>query len=303
MIKADFNTGYSRPLVMGLGFFDSVHYGHRRIIERVHGLAAARGAESALFTFSNNAYKQFNGDAKVIYTFSERKKILARLGIDCLVNARFDKTFKDTDKTAFLDALTSRFAICGFVCGYDYLFGAGGEGDTEYLSAYCRKKGIALEVVDPVELDGERVSSTDIKQYLVRGELEKANRFLVEPFFMCGSVVKGRGEGGKYGFPTANMIVPPSKLIVKHGVYGTVTVLDGQALRSVTNVGYKPTFDDMSLSVETFIAGEPGELYGKEITVRFMRYIRETARFSNPASLGEQIHKDMEWCHDDKNRS
>lgn len=293
MIVCDFRTGYNRPIVIGLGFFDSVHYGHRKIIEQVRSLAAECAAEAALFTFSNNAYKQFNAQGKLIYTLDERLSILERQGVQCAVTAKFDKTFKAIAALAFLDRLTERFAVKGIVCGYDYLFGAGGKGDTELLREYCAQKGIACVVLDPIELNGERVSSTEIRQCLTAGDVEKAAALLTEPFFMTGTVVAGRGEGHLFGFPTANLSFPVGKLTPAEGVYATVTSVDGTSYRSVTNVGTKPTFGDMRFSVETFIDGDLGALYGKRITVAFKRFLRPIKKFDSPEALSKQIHIDI----------
>lgn len=295
MLALDFQSRSELPIVLGLGFFDSVHYGHRKIIERVVALADRTGATPALFTFGNNAYKQFNATGKLIYTLDERKRILEQIGIACVVAARFDKAFKATDRKDFLDALFDRFSIRGIVCGYDYLFGAGGAGDCEYLKTYCATKGVALEVVDKIELDGERVSSTEVKRLLSCGDVEKANRFLVDPFSMTGTVVAGRGEGHLFGFPTANLAYPSGKLTPACGVYATRTTVDGKTFKSVTNVGNKPTFGDMRFSVETFVSGEPGDLYGKTMTLKFIRFLRSIRKFDSPEQLRAQIHSDMEW--------
>lgn len=293
MKEIDFQSQIERPVYMALGFFDSVHYGHRRLIETVRREAARAGCASAVFTFSNNAYKQFNPDSKLIYIYPERAHILAGLGVDYLFSCPFDKTFKDTDCKVFLDRLTATFPIRGFVCGYDYLFGAGGEGDTAYLAEYCRQKNIALTVVPEITLDGVRVSSTGIKALLNAGEIDKANTFLVDPYFIRAKVVHGRGVGRLFGYPTVNLYVSHAKHIIRHGVYRTEAEIDGKLYRAVTNVGEKPTFGENTVSVESFIDGDVGDLYEKVVTLRFYRYLREIRKFSSPEALGEQIQKDL----------
>ena len=293
MTEIDFQSRPDRPVYMALGFFDSVHYGHRRIIERVKTLAVENGAASCVFTFSNNAYKQFNPQSKLIYIYPERAFIMAGLGIDYLFSCPFDKAFKDTDRRDFLDSLTSVLDVKGFVCGYDYLFGAGGAGDTEYLAAYCREKGIALEVVPEITLDGVRVSSTGIKAMLTAGDIAGANRMLAEPYLFRAKVTRGRGTGHLHGYPTINLYISHAKHIIKHGVYKTETELNGRRYRSVTNIGTKPTFGDATVSVESFLDGYDGDAYDAIATVRFTAFLREIRAFSSPDELGEQIRSDL----------
>lgn len=293
MYEIDFQTVTDRPVYMALGFFDSVHYGHRKIINRVRELAAAGGVASCVFTFSNNAYKQFNPLSKLIYIYPERAYIMSGLGIDYLFSCPFDKTFKDTDRREFLDMLTGALDVRGFVCGYDYLFGAGGYGDTAYLAEYCDAKGIRLEVVPEIMLDGVRVSSTGIKELLNAGDIERANLMLGDPYMFRAKVVKGRGEGRVFGYPTVNLYISHAKHIIKYGVYKTETEIDGKKYRSVTNIGVKPTFNDSSVSVESFLEGYRGDAYDKIATVRFLQYLRGIEKFDSPEALGEQIRQDI----------
>lgn len=293
MYEIDFQSQVAEPVYMALGFFDSVHYGHRRIIERVRQLAAEHAAKSCVFTFSNNAYKQFNPASKLIYIYPERAYILSRLGVDYLFSCPFDKSFKETDRREFLDRLTQTLNVKGFVCGYDYMFGAGGAGDTEYLAEYCRAKGIGLEVMPEIRLDGERVSSTGIKQLLNAGDLSKANEFLAERYFIRAKVVHGRGMGRLFGYPTVNLYISHAKHIIRHGVYATEAEIDGRFYRAVTNVGGKPTFDDATVTVESFVDGLDTDVYEKVITVRFRKFLREIQKFERPELLGEQIKRDL----------
>lgn len=290
----EINESYEN-LCAALGFFDSVHMGHRKILSEAKSYASAHGLKSAVFTFSNNAYRQFNPQSKLIYTYDERLELFENLGLDYVMPFNFDREFKAMEPEAFLEMLDSRFRVKCFVCGYDYLFGAGGRGDTEMLRAFCAERGLELIVIDKIELGKERVSSTLVKTLLGAGEIERANALLTQPFFMRGRVVKGRGVGHLFDFPTANLSFPSDKLIVRPGVYGTRTLARGTSFLSVTNVGAKPTFDLAQLSVETMIDGFSGDLYGESIRVDFYRYLRDIKRFDSPEALSKQIHKDLKW--------
>lgn len=281
--------------VLGMGFFDSVHIGHRALIERVKDIARRLNAKSAVITFSNNPYKQFNSDAKLIYTYRERCSLLEALDVDYVIPFRFDRFFKRKTKDEFLSELFDRFNIAGIVCGYDYMFGSGGNGDAEYLKKICSEKNISVDVIDPVLHNGERVSSTLIKETLLAGNIKKANELLTVPYFMSGEIVHGRGVGRLYGFPTANLKFSGNKMLIKSGVYATKAIYDGTERKSVTNVGTKPTFGEPFLSVETLIKDEKADLYGKQIKLEFVDFLRDIKKFSSPQELADRILKDLEY--------
>ncbi len=281
--------------VLGMGFFDSVHIGHRALIERVKDIARRLNAKSAVITFSNNPYKLFNSDAKLIYTYKERCSLFEELDVDYVIPFRFDRFFKRKTKDEFLSELFDRFNIAGIVCGYDYMFGSGGNGDAEYLKKICSEKNISVDVIDPVLHNGERVSSTLIKETLLAGNIKKANELLTVPYFMSGEIVHGRGVGRLYGFPTANLKFSGNKMLIKSGVYATKAIYDGTERKSVTNVGTKPTFGEPFLSVETLIKDEKADLYGKQIKLEFVDFLRDIKKFSSPQELADRILKDLEY--------
>ncbi len=295
MLKIVSSEKIEEKTVVGMGFFDSVHAGHRVLIERVKAEADKLRAKSAVITFSNNSYKQFDPSAKLVYTYRERCLLLEDLGIDYVIPFEFDERFRQTEKEDFLRDLFGKVNIVGIVCGYDYRFGKGGDGDAEYLERVAARKSISFNVIDPVLLGGERVSSTLIKETLRAGDIKKANLLLSVPYFMTGEVVHGRGVGKIYGFPTANLKFSDDKMLVKNGVYATRTVYDGVVRKSVTNVGAKPTFGEPLLSVETLIKDEKADLYGKEIKLEFVDFLRDVRKFSSPAELADRIRKDLEY--------
>lgn len=283
-----------QPICIALGFFDSVHMGHRFIIEKLKNNSKRLGCASAITTFSNNPYRQFNNLSKIIYTYPEREQILSSLDIDYVLPFKFDKTFKETSSADFLKMLMN-YNIMGFVCGYDYLFGSSGQGNAQALTKFAVKNNIDIEVVNPVLYEGERVSSTIIKSFLLGGEIEKANCYLKQPFFICSNVVTGRGIGKSISMPTANMEIHKDKLTPKCGVYGTYTTIDGKRYKSVTNVGAKPTFSEMSISIETLIEGLNEDIYGKNINVEFIKYLRDIVKFDSPAELASTVQSNLKW--------
>ena len=288
----DKNVG---EIVIGMGFFDCVHLGHRALVSEIKMLAQNMKAHSAIITFSNNPYAQFNPSAKLIYTYNERLQLFYELGLDYVIPFEFNADFRAKTKETFLKELFSAFEIKGMVCGYDYKFGHLGSGNADYLKAVCAKRGIPVSVVQPVLYEKERVSSTLIKKTLMDGDIKRANELLDAPYFLTGQVVHGRGVGKIYGIPTANIEISSDKILVKSGVYATRAIYDGKVKKSVTNVGAKPTFGEKTTTIETLVKDESSDLYGKDIKLEFVDYLRDIRKFDSPEELADRIHKDLEY--------
>lgn len=279
---------------LALGYFDSVHLGHRSLIAAARDYAEQNKVGCAVATFSNNAYKLFNIDGKQVYTYSERCGILDGL-CDYVLPMRFDSRLKNRTAESFLDVLFAHYKIKAVVCGYDYLFGAGAKGDAALLRNYCAAHGVDCIVVDKFELNGMRVSTTVVKDLLAAGDIEKANAYLGAPFMMSGKVVHGRGAGRLFDIPTANIKVPASKAIPAFGVYGTTCVVDGTEYSGATNIGARPTFGLTKTVIETMLDGFNDSIYGKDVTLYFHKKLRSVNKYDTPAILSKQVHIDIKW--------
>lgn len=275
-----------------LGYFDCMHVGHRAITDGAVGYSRASGLEAVLFTFTSSP-KIFTGDGKSIYTFAERIAIYSECGADRVIAYDFDEKTRGTSPVDFLDGLFSAENVKAVFCGEDYRFGAEGAGDAMLLKNYCTERGVTLNVVPTVKTDGEKVSSTHVRELIENGEIEKANGLLVDSYRITSCVITGRGEGRKIGFPTANIRLYPDKVYPAEGVYATKVRLGDRMYSGATNVGKKPTFGDESVSVETFIDGYEGDLYGKTITLFFTRRLRAIEKFSSPEKLAAKIRADV----------
>ena len=284
----------SESVCLALGYFDSVHLGHRALIAAAREYASAHGLSCAAATFSNNAYKLFNVDGKQVYTYAERCILLDGL-CDRILPMRFDTRLKNSSAEAFLDWLTSHYDIKAFVCGYDHSFGAGAKGDAGYLKDYCARKGLDCIVVPKFSADGERVSTSAVKELLSAGNVERANALLGETFFVTGKVVRGRGAGRMFDIPTANIKFPASKLLPALGVYGTTCEIDGKLYRGATNVGARPTFGLTKTVVETMLDGFNDNIYDKDVILRFYKFLRPVTKFETPEQLSAQVHRDIAW--------
>lgn len=288
-----------REVCLALGYFDSVHLGHRHVIAAARELAKKSGVACAVATFTNNAYKLFNRDEKAVYTYSERCEILDGL-CDFVLPMRFDAHLKNMPAEEFLDKLFSHYKIRSVVCGYDYLFGAGSKGDATLLKQYCERHGVECLVVDKYELNDVRVSTTVIKEFLASGNVEEANKFLGNPFFVKGKVVRGRGAGRMFDIPTANIKLSADKLLPAAGVYGTICIVDGEKYEGATNVGGRPTFGLSKTVVETMLKDFSDNIYDKEVKISFYKYLRPVTKFDTPAHLSKQVHEDIKWAAEEK---
>lgn len=261
-----------------------MHVGHRRLLQK----AQASGLPVGLMTIVGG--KQENA----LFTLSEREKIFKDAGVDFAFELEFSE-IKDLTPQAFLDLLLREFDPKLFVCGEDFRFGAGAKGTPDFLKAHTQ---VCVETLPLVEMDGVKVSSSHIKALLLGGEIERANARLGHPFFLMGKVVEDRKVGRTIGFPTANIFYPQEKYPLKQGVYETLTEVDGRAYKGITNFGARPTFGDDVVMTETHLIGFNGDLYGRELSVQFTRYLRDIQKFDSAEKLKEQLTKDIRQVRD-----
>lgn len=286
---------YDKDLVVALGLFDSVHRGHARLISEAHRLSEFFGVELGVFTFRNNPFKYFNKDIGMVYTFEERAKIMESIGVDVLIGKTMDYDYAKTSPEDFLESLFTNFNIKGVVCGLDFSFGNKGNGDVELLKAYAASRGAVVKQVPYLcTEDGDKISSSLIRKYISEGRIRWANQLIGRPYMISGDVVHCFGRGRDFGFPTANIFVPEEKTQMLEGVYATTVEVDGYIYNSLTNIGSKPTFNDYSLTVESFLVNYKGNLYNKHITVYFYSKIRDIKKFANEREIHDQIEKDIE---------
>ncbi len=270
---------------MLLGGFDGLHVGHRRLL----ACAKSSGLPVGVMTIIGGK----NGN---IFTFSEREKIFKESGADFVFELPFEE-IKNLTPTAFLEMLTREFNPALFVCGEDFRFGALARGTPDLIKASVSAQ---VEVFTLVEMGGEKISSRKIKELLAQGNIEQANALLGEEFFLCGEVKKDRGVGRTLGFPTANIEYPLDKFPIKKGVYETETLVNGKAYKGITNYGHRPTFDNERVTTETYLDGFDGDLYGKTLEIRFVRYLREIQKFESVEGLQAQLKQDITRVREEK---
>ena len=271
--------------VILLGGFDGLHVGHRRLLAR----ALEYGLPVGVMTIVGG---KPNG---CLFTLRERERVFSLAGVDFAFELPFEE-IREMSSEEFIEALEAQFAPVAFVCGEDFRFGKAALGTPDSLRAKTRAQ---VDVLPLMELGGEKVSSSTVKRLLGAGELTMVGELLGEPFFLLGEVVSGRKVGRTIGFPTANMIYPEEKFSIPLGVYETRVVVDGRTYKGITNFGAKPTFSDGQVCVETFLDGFSGDLYGREITVRFVRKIRDIQKFESVEKLKAQLQIDLTTIRSD----
>ncbi|MCL2630448.1 MAG: riboflavin biosynthesis protein RibF [Firmicutes bacterium] len=282
-----------KKIILALGFFDAIHKGHRLVLGKAVEMAKELNAQVVALTFSDEFGLKFKSGGKVIYTYAEREFMFKEMGLNCMM-ADVHENFDKLSAESFLNLILSQDSVAGVVCGSDYTFGEGGLGNAQMLKNEAELKGIRAEIVTLYKEEGKKVASSDIKNLILCGELERANELLYKPFSVYGEVVKGEGRGKIYGFPTANIVVCDKKLLPPDGVYITETVdLNNNVLfNSITNVGKKPTFSDNEITVETMMLNFNGNLYGNILEVNFHKKIRGVIKFSSAEELKNQIDCD-----------
>jgi len=284
--------------VAAIGNFDGIHRGHRTLIETVRGAAAGRSPArpSTVLTFEPHPRAFFAPDQPMFRLTGPRAKeiVFARLGLDGLIVRRFDAALAETGARGFVEQLLrDDLGLSGVVIGHDFHFGRGREGTPAMLAELCAGAGLDCRIVPPVS-EGEGavpISSSAIRAGLAAGDTARANALLGYRWFVLGEVRHGEKRGRVLGYPTANLALGSCGLA--HGIYAVRARLsDGTVRDGVASYGRRPTFDDGAPLLETNLFDFSGDLYGQEIAVEFLGFIRGEARFESAEALIARMHVD-----------
>lgn len=278
--------------IFALGFFDGVHLGHQALLHACHQLATQQGAVPCAVTFDMlPGAVLLNAQSNMLNTAQDRRMLLHQFGMEEVLLLKADQQTLSMSWTAFLEMLIADGAV-GFVCGYDFRFGHKGEGTAEKLSAFAQEQGLACIIVPEQTMDGEKISSTRIRELLEQGDVERATTLLRHPHILSGTVVSGQKLGRTIGIPTANLELPEELVKPAFGVYACKAWVDGSYYTAVTNIGTRPTVDGQGVTIEPWILDFDGDLYGKEITLEFHKFLRPEQKFSDLDELKAQIQTD-----------
>ncbi len=282
-------------VAIAMGGFDGVHLGHQDIINQMVRESKNRGLMSAVYTFNNVPKSISKAENSIqILRAKDKYEILKSMGVDIVYMHNFDDTFMKTTRESFLENLLDYFDIKLIVVGKDFKFGHKAKGNVDWLMKNKEKYGFDLIASDFYEMDGEKVSSTAIRNYIKSGDMRAASKLLGRRHFVKGNVIDGRKMGRKLGFPTANVQVYKEMSIISNGVYYTKTILGSKSYDSITNVGNVPSFTGAAFSVESYLLNFEADIYGEEIKVEFVEKLRDEVKFDKAEDLSEQISKDIE---------
>jgi len=281
--------------VVTLGSFDGLHRGHQALIERTLQRARAAGRPALLLSFEPLPREFLNPAAAParLTNFRERWRLLEHSGLDAVVLLRFDERLRTQSGAEFLRCLTDELAVSGLVVGHDFRFGRAGEANADFLRAAAAERGLMVDVLEPVRVGDERVSSSLVREALAARDLPRAARLLGRPYSMRGRVVAGQQLGRTLGFPTANIRLRRRR-IPCGGIFAVrVHGIGAQPMGGVASLGTRPTVGGVEPRIEAHLLDFSGDLYGRTLELEFVQRLREEQRFGSLAELRAQIGRDV----------
>ncbi|MBQ4037775.1 MAG: bifunctional riboflavin kinase/FAD synthetase [Clostridia bacterium] len=284
-----------RGTCVALGNFDGIHLGHAHIISTCVAAAKEKGLLSLVWSFRRHPEHIMKGNFSTgnIISNSDKDEILRRMGVDLLFLEDFERVRHLSPEEFCEKILLGTLSAKALFCGFNFRFGKGGAGDARFLKKYMEERGVSVYVAPPVCVGGEPVSSTRIRALLTLGDMEGVKGLLGRNYSIRFPVLHGKRLGSRIGFPTLNQVFPEEYVTPKIGVYAVKVHVDGRAWRGVCNVGIRPTVEeDGCLLAETHICDFSGDLYGRLVTVEFLRYLREERKFEDLDELCRQIDRD-----------
>lgn len=296
----DFRAG-----AVAIGNFDGVHLGHARIIGRLVERARQVGGPAVVFTFDPHPVRILRPHAAPPpLTWTDRKAfLLAELGIDAMIAYPTDEELLALSAREFFEQIIrARLNARALVEGPNFYFGHNREGDVELLRAFATDAGLTLDVVEPVEFEGEIVSSSRVRKLIAAGEIDNARRMLTHPYRIRGMVSHGAARGAKIGFPTAN-VAAVDTLLPGVGVYAGIGYVGAESWPAAINIGPNPTFGEEALKVEAHLIGMHEQIYGQALEIDFLSRLRGTRPFADVEGLKRQLADDVAAAREIAERS
>ncbi len=286
------------PVAITIGTFDGVHIGHRKILEKVINHAKEAQLKSAVLTFFPHPRMvlQKDVDIKLLNTIAEKKSILNKMGLDILIIHPFTPGFSRLTATEFVrDLLVNKLRAKKIIIGYDHRFGRNRTANITDLIAFGNILDFTVEEIPAQEIEEVSVSSTKIRTALEAGDVATANTYLGYDYMLTGTIEKGKGLGRKLNFPTANLTIAETyKLIPKTGAYTVKSILNGKEVYGMMNIGYNPTVNGTSKTIEIHFFDFNEDLYDKSIQIDMLCRLRDEHKFSSLDALKEQLAKDQQ---------
>ena len=281
--------------VVTMGNFDGIHLGHQALVRNTVEESKRLGYPSTVLTFEPHPLKVLAPEhaPRLILSYEDKMALFQSLGVDMVIAQRFDRQFASLAADEFVRRfLVERLKIKKLWVGRDLRFGQGRKGATDDLLRMAPDAGFEVGVLDPILIDGVRISSSRIRQLVEEGRVDEVRPMLGRYHFVSGRVVTGHRRGRALGFPTAN-IASQTEVIPLNGIYATLVQLKNKQWLSVSSVGFNPTFGDGPRTVESFILDFEGDLYGESVKLSFVKRIRDEKKFVMVKDLTEQMHEDV----------
>ena len=287
----------SEGIGVALGNFDGLHIGHMRLIQSMLSLRKKYNLKSMVYTFEQHPENIIAGKlvTPLLISHESKVKLLKECGLDYLYLQNFDKQFMNMSAEEFVKKiLVEHLKVKTVSVGFNYRFGHKGLGNIQLLEEMGKEYHFIVDVLNPVQLDGTVISSSTIRKLILQGNVELASKYMGRDYAIEGTVVHGKKVGNKMGFPTANLIPNQYLILPSAGVYLTKTIVHDQSFNSITNVGSNPTFNEEGVHIETYILDFNADLYGQDISIHFLKKIREEKKFNSFYRLLQQIKKDVQ---------
>lgn len=291
------NDIYLKDVWLTIGSFDGVHLGHQEVIHGLTAGAHANGVQAVVITFYPHPAVVLGKrkDPMYLTTPEERAALLGELGVDVVITYPFNTQVASLTAEQFMAQTKEHLGLRQLWVGQDFALGRGREGNVERLRQLGEVLGFELKVIPPAVENGVPISSSRIRSLLSQGDVVQAAHLLGRPYSLEGEVIQGDGRGRTIGIPTANLSIWEERIVPKNGVYVTRVHVDNQAWGSVTNIGFRPTFDNQNErpQVETHILDFYQDLYGQRVRIEFLLRLRDEQRFPSIDALIQQIHNDV----------
>ena len=283
--------------IVTIGTFDGVHQGHRKIISRIIELAKETSGESVILTFFPHPRMILHPEdqsIKLITTIAEKAELLENLGLNHLIITPFSRDFSNQTAEEYIkDILVENIGTKKIVIGYDHRFGKDRMGGLEDLQHLSTVYGYDVIEIPEHDINDVAISSTRIREAILKGDVDLANQFLGYPFFINGNVIKGDQLGRQLGYPTANLLIEEKyKLIPGDGIYAVLVTVSNVTYKGMAYIGHRPTINGMSRNIEVNIFEFEDDIYNQHIRMQFLHFVRGDIKFAGLDELVVQLGKD-----------